>query len=371
MVTNVTYIVSNINKSLAFEWISIYLNRDLYDINFIILNPYDSDLEKYLVARGIKAFRINYYGKKNLLKSVYRVYRILKQNHTDIVHTHLFDASIIGLTAAYLAGIKKRIHTRHHSDYHHLYRPSATKYDQYVNYLSTDIVAISQVVKGILIDRENVPEHKIHLIYHGFKLEDFNSSAAQSILYLKQKYNPQKLSPIIGVISRQTEWKGIQFIIPAFHKFIKIYPNALLMLANSSGDYKNEISKLLQLIPKVNYIEIGFENDIFSLFKLFDIFTHVPISESVEAFGQTYIEALASGIPSVFTLSGIANEFVIHKQNALVVPYKNSQSIYDSWIELMNDEALRNRLVMNGKNDVSRKFQLNQMMAKLEQLYNG
>ena len=106
------------------------------------------------------------------------------------------------------------------------------------------------------------------------------------------------------------------------------------------------------------------------MYKLFDIYTHVPISKSAEAFGQTYVEALASGTPSVFTLSGIANEFIIDKQNALVVPYKNSEAIYCSWNELINDKEIRDRLIINGRNDVAQKFQLNQMITKLEELYN-
>ena len=54
---------------------------------------------------------------------------------------------------------------------------------------------------------------------------------------------------------------------------------------------------------------------------------HVPIDSMSEAFGQTYIEALASRVPSIFTLSGIACEFAKDRVNCLVVPYKDSDSI--------------------------------------------
>jgi hypothetical protein len=53
----------------------------------------------------------------------------------------------------------------------------------------------------------------------------------------------------------------------------------------------------------------------------------VPIDDTIEAFGQTYIEALISGVPSVFTLSGVASEFIENGKNALVVDYKNSEQI--------------------------------------------
>lgn len=334
-----------------------------------MLNKNNSDLENFLITKKIKYSRIKFSSKKDIPFAILKSIFFLKKNKIKVVHCHLFEATIVGLIASIFIRIKKRIYTRHHSDYHHLYHPRAIKYDKFINYLATDIVAISQVVKDVLIKLEKVSESKIHLIYHGFKLVDFNNCTEVSIEEVRQKYNSQKLYPVIGVISRQTEWKGIQFIIPAFQKLLNKYPNALLVLANATGDYKKEIQSLLKLVPKKNYVEIEFENDIFSLYQLFDVFTHVPISTSVEAFGQTYVEALASAVPSIFTLSGIANEFIVDRENALVVPYQNSDAIYNAIIELLSNTELRIKISSIGKQDVHKLFQLNKMIEKLECLY--
>ena len=130
MKTKVTYIISNVNKALAFEWISQTLNREKFILNFILLNPGDSELEHFLKKNGIACERITYNGKKDLLSTIFRILKLLKKNRPDVVHTHLLDANIAGLTAAWLCGIKKRIHTRHHSSYHHLYHPRAVRYDR-------------------------------------------------------------------------------------------------------------------------------------------------------------------------------------------------------------------------------------------------
>jgi glycosyltransferase involved in cell wall biosynthesis len=365
----ITYIISNINKSLAFEWISIYLNKDKFDLNFILLNRSDSDLEFFLKSNNIKVNRIYYKSKRDIPKAIIKTITILKKQKTTIVHTHLFDANMVGLTAAWLMGIKKRIHTRHHSNFHHVYYPKAIKYDKIVNRLSTDIIAISEIVKNILINKENVPTKKVHLIHHGFQLNDFGEVRESTISKLRKKYILTNSTPVIGVISRFTEWKGIQFIIPAFEKLLKNYPHALLILANANGDYKNEIEKLLHIVPEQNYIKIPFEADIFSLYKLFDVFIHVPITNEVEAFGQTYVESLAAGVPSIFTLSGIANEFIKDRQNALVVPHQNAEAIYNAINELLDNKALTAELVSNGKKDVLFKFNLNKMILSLELLY--
>lgn len=366
---NITYIISNINKALAFEWIATHINKDKFNLSFILLNPGDSELEMFFKKNEIQVSRITYHNKKDILKAIYLVYKILKKQKTTIVHTHLFDANIVGLTAAWFSRVLKRIHTRHHSNYHHFYHPKAVKYDKLVNWLSTDIVAITEVVKNILITKEHVNPKKIHLIHHGFMLEQFINCSEISVSKLKQKYLHAGSYPVIGVISRYTEWKGIQYIIPAFSKLLAIYPNALLILANANGEYKEEIKKLLLTVPKQNYIEISFEIDVFSLYQLFDFFVHIPITSEMEAFGQTYVEALAAKIPSIFTLSGIANEFIIDRRNALVVPYQNPDAIYNAILELMQNKTLANTLISNGLKDVNQRFTLNKMIVSLEELY--
>lgn len=371
MKTKVTYVISNIDKSLSFEWIATYLNKDKFNLQFILINSKPSELKSFFNQHGIDVLEINFNGKRDYLKVLIKLIFLLKKTKPDVVHTHLFDASLIGLMAAKICGIKKRIHTRHHSDYHHEYFPKAVKYDRWCNWLSTDVIAISEVVKHILIKKENVNQNKIRLIHHGFELNNFFNITETNIQLLRSKYKTEGCYPIIGIISRQTKLKGIQYVIPAFKKLIQNYPNVLLILANANGDYRNKISSLLSDLPKINYLEINFESNIFALYKLFNIFVHVPISPTVEAFGQTYVEALAAGIPSVFTLSGIAHEFIINEKNALVVPYQNSEAIYTACLNLLNNVTLRNRLIEQGKNDVASKFELQAMITKLEDLYHA
>jgi glycosyltransferase involved in cell wall biosynthesis len=371
MQKKVTYIISNINKALAFEWIAVNLNKEKFALNFILLNPENSDLEAFLKKEKISVVRVRYLGKRNIFKAVFQVARLLKKNQTDIVHTHLFDATIVGLTAAFLAGVSRRIHTRHHSSYHHLYYPKIVKYDKMINFFSSEIVAISENVKNILINSENVSPGKIHLIHHGFDLDQFDHVQTIALEKILLKYNPSDLHPVIGVISRYTEWKGIQFIIPAFKKLLQTYPDAFLVLANAQGDYREHIQILLKNIPQKNYLQIPFENDLYSLYKLFDIFVHAPVDETVEAFGQTYVEALAANIPSVFTKSGIANEFIEHKQNAFVVPYKNSDAILDAITFYLNNKEEAKEIAARGKQDVYNHFTLEKMIHSLEELYAG
>ena len=334
----------------------------------MILGSKTSHLELFLKDQNIPVTHISYQGKKDLIKTFFAVYKYLRKHKVDCVHTHLFDANLIGLLAGKFVGIKKRIYTRHHSSLHHHYFPRAVYYDRLINYLATDIVAITKTVESILIEWEKVKKKKIHLIHHGFNLELFKNPSLKSIYKIREKYQINDQYPIIGVIARYTHWKGIQFIIPAFQTLLKNYPNAHLILANANGDYKKEIQELLAKLPKENYTEIPFEHDIASLYQLFNVYVHTPINEHAEAFGQTYVEALASGIPSIFTLSGIASEFIKDGKNSLVVPYQDSEEIASKLHSLLSDKNLAESFVQQGKESVS-PFSIDLFIENLSRLY--
>jgi len=187
---------------------------------------------------------------------------------------------------------------------------------------------------------------------------------------LKERINPNKQFPIIGIVARYMHWKGIHYIIPAFKELLKTYPDALLVLAGSgSGDYAAEIKELLKELPTKNYKETGFIDDLFSLYQLFDVFVHTPIDERLEAFGQIYIEAFVSKTPSIFTKSGIATEIAIHEENALIVDFKNAEQITSSMIRLIENQDLRQKLVNNGANSIDDRFQLDTMINSFTKLY--
>ncbi|MFY0607971.1 MAG: glycosyltransferase family 4 protein [Cyclobacteriaceae bacterium] len=364
----IVYIISDINKSLEFEWLIDEWKSERYEISFILINGDESVLKshieaKMLICQTVKSSRLFD------LKGILRLRKILKKLRPDIVHCHLLKASFQGLVAAKLAGIHVRIHTRHHGSFHHSYHPKGVLLDRLINHLSSHVVAISQNVKEILVEKEGVQAKKINIIHHGFKLELFHKPKLEDVNLLRAKYQIGDHYPVIGVISRFFELKGIQYTIDAFAEVLKDHPNALLIMANARGPYSVEIDTCLRDMPNENYLQIPFEEDIFSLYQLFDVHIHVPIDQNVEAFGQTYVEALAAGIPSIFTLSGVAREFIKNNENALVVDFRQSYQIYQSIRQLLSSEDLRKRLVQNGEKSIE-PFKFSNMMDQLEKLYD-
>ena len=49
----ITYIVSNIDKALTFEWAAELLDTDRFSVTFILLNPGDAELERFCQRTGV------------------------------------------------------------------------------------------------------------------------------------------------------------------------------------------------------------------------------------------------------------------------------------------------------------------------------
>lgn len=366
---NLTYIVSDMSKMIALEWMTEHLDPSLVRLSFIFLNKGDSEIEDFVKKRKLPFIRIPYYGKKELPGAIVKTFRFLRQQKTDVVHCHLFDACIVGLTAARLAGVRKRIFTRHYATYHHVYFPNAVKYDRYINAMATDVVAISELVKRVLIEQERVPESKISLIHHGFLLSEYDDVSEERIRLFRAKYGLTDGAPVIGVVARYTLLKGIQFIIPAFRRLLNDYPDAKLLIANSHGNDEVYLKSLMEDIPQQNIVEVKYERDMGALYKSLSAYVHVPIYDHIEAFGQTYVEALMAKIPSVFTVSGVASEFIQHERNALVVPFEDSDAIYEALSRLLEDVALCDSIREQGYRDTRKLFSLSGMVSALQNLY--
>ncbi|NES45701.1 hypothetical protein, partial [Moorena sp. SIO2C4] len=102
----VTYIIATNLRFKRFEWICSELSKERFELSFVLLDQGPTDLSEYLTAQKIPYISIKYSNKYslNLFWAIWKSYRYCRQNKTDIVHTYAVDGSLVGLTAAYLAG---------------------------------------------------------------------------------------------------------------------------------------------------------------------------------------------------------------------------------------------------------------------------
>jgi glycosyltransferase involved in cell wall biosynthesis len=365
----IALVISDIDRWQAFEWVAGAMHTR-YHVSFVLLTHKGSFFEDFLRQRGFEVFVVRKRAKIFLPVLIFQVSQIFNRTRPNTVHTHFLDANLVGLTAAFICGVPKRIYTRHHSVFHQRFQRKGILYDKWANLISTKIIAISCLVKDVLVNDENVAESKIKVIRHGFDFGDFyrikNSIGYEFI----ERNDLGRKGPIIGVVSRYIEWKGIHYIITAFKEVLYEFPNACLVLMNAKGPFVDVIKFELSEIAQDSYREIPFEKNMLAVYPHFDVFVHTPIDAEVEAFGQVYVESLASGLPSVFTASGIAAEIIKHEREALLVPFRNSNAVKEAILRILGDNALCEKLKRNGWQRVETSFSLTSMMNNLFEMYD-
>ncbi|MBL1280572.1 MAG: glycosyltransferase family 4 protein [Fluviicola sp.] len=366
---NITYIISDINKAVYFEDTALALRSKGLTVSFILINAKGGDLDLFLTEHQ---FKVKYIRCKKVSKSfspIKKCLSLLKELKPELIHCHLAMANWIGLWAGKFAGIKTRVYTRHSGEPLHIHWKERL-IDKIQNGLSTKVIAITKVIEDLLL-QQGVKRNKVALIHHGFMLNSFSEVSELDKEGIKKKYNiTTEQQPIIGVVARWMEWKGVHFIIDAYKKLRVDYPNSKLFLfgASEEGDFSKDIFDALKELPDHSVEVVKYEKNVHAMYTLFDIYTHVPVNNSCEAFGQTYVEALAAGVPSIFTLSGIANEFIIDNENALVVPYKDSDAIYKAAKKLIEGKELQEKLKESGLISV-KQFNFDNYINKLIKIY--
>lgn len=373
MKKTVAYVIAEVQFAPTFEWLAeSALAREL-DLIFYLMNPGPSPLEDKLRTLGCRVERIPYAGSRQVLGAFWRLFREFRKHRPTVVHTHLLSANLAGLPAAWLARVPRRIYTRHHTNLNTKWNESgpwyAPFYDYVTNFLSTEIVATCLNVRSALQGSERVHPEKIKVIHFGFEEKNFDVPP-ERLATVQRKYALEGHWPVIGMVSRYLPLKGVPFAIDAFASLLEEYPNACLVLANAGhGAARAEIQRKLSDLPPESYREIQFETDCPALMRTFDIFVHVPVDKTSEAFGQVYVEAMLSERPSVFTMSGVAPEIVRHGENAIVVPFESSAAILEAVRTYLASDSLRHQVGKNARSSAAASFGLSKMIDGLRELY--
>lgn len=297
-------------------------------VRVVLIGNKDLQIVKQMGDLECELKRISQRGKVGSIYNLFSLAQEVIRFRPQTLFASGQFATVIGMLSAKLLNVPQRVFIRHHSNFHHKYKMKfGTIVDRVMNRFATSIVAVSMIVKNILVQVESVNQEKITVIHNGINLTRFKRKQILSKAASTQSTSNSKLFHI-GVVSRLTEWKGVEYTAKAFVKLQKEFPNSHLHLVGAFADSYSAIKLILSDVASDNYsIEMRHSNIPLFIHGL-DAFVHVPIGTEDEAFGIVYIEALAVGIPCVFTQSGILNELDAPDQYAHMVTFRDSEDIY-------------------------------------------
>jgi glycosyltransferase involved in cell wall biosynthesis len=166
------------------------------------------------------------------------------------------------------------------------------------------------------------------------------SNSVPESFFLQRKYRPRATQLLF--VGQWLPMKGIAYLVEAFTRVATANPDLQLCCAGTMAPEEQVLASFPQHVrAKVNVRPRVTEGELLHLHRQSDIFVLPTLSEG---FSLAVAEAMASGLPIVTTAVGAAPDMLFDRHNALLVPTRDPQALADAIADLLDDQALRDRL---------------------------
>lgn len=324
---------SNVRDSILYRSIIDNLATFGTSITYIFFGEESKVLENYCTQQGYNTLNLGAVSKVTAFYKILQIRRIIPKKSLSVLLSFGQTATLISFLGSFGNRNHTRIYSRMHTSMHQVEgMRKGIIYDSICNFLAHKIVVPNQNTFDYLINFERVESAKLETIYFGIPMRRF--TANKSLFAFR-----------IGIVSRLSKVKGLEYIFTALNDFLPSNPEYSVTWVGG-GVQAPEFAKnfvkdqalhsRLRVLPFVSNME-DFYSEI-------DILIHCPIDPQVESFGLVYIEGMSHGLACIFTKSGIANEICESGINCVLVDYQSSESIYRALILLRDDQELLQRI---------------------------
>jgi glycosyltransferase involved in cell wall biosynthesis len=247
--------------------------------------------------------------KNTELRALAQLYRIVRDGRYDVVHAHLYRAQIYARPAARLARVPVVLTTEHSIGETHIERRKMSAGVQLL-YLASELfsdatIAVSDVVRDRLV-RWKVSAKKISVIPNGLEVDEFayDPEAGRQV---RDQFGIPTDAYVIGALGRLDSNKRVGMTMEAAAPLLG---EQCRMLVIGRGDDLPHLEAKAKTLGVADWVIFGgYQADSRAMLSAFDLY--VAASEQ-ETFGLAVLEALASGLPVLYTtcpaLDGIQTE---------------------------------------------------------------
>ena len=334
---------------------------------FATLNPIAPWLREYMLSQGVECFSCDCTNRAQYAFGMLRLARFLRRNQIDILHTHLFEPSVIGLNAGVLARTPLRVVTRHYSDYHtRINKKWHVRLDQMCTRISNAVIAVSQHTADHMIELEGAPTRKVRAILNGIDFDRAKVSDNDAEKRVRREFNAEG-SHLLLIVARLHPEKGHIYLFEALSDIRRRIKKPVRLLVAGTGPFEADYRKQVQANGCEDIVSfLGFRKDSADLMAAADL---VILPSVAEAFGLAIVEALYIGTPVVATHVGGIPEIVDDGLDGILVPPSDSRALGDALIGLLNDEERRGKMAGAGREKVAARFRFDNMVRSYEQVY--
>ena len=290
----------------------------------------------------------------------FRLSRIVKDNAIDIIHA---QTRVTQLIAALLS---RRFSMPYITTCHGFFKKRLFR--RFFPCWGYRSIAISDAVRQHLVYDMNVTKDRIRLIYNGIDITRFNRQVSlEDKAHIRKEYKLKDL-PTIGIVSRLSEVKGHRYLLGAFSKILRRFPDTQLLIVGDGKprylEYLKSIVDSLSIQDKVIFHPSC--RDTYIPLSVIDIFCMPSVQEGL---GLSIIEAMASGVVVVASDVGGIYSLIKDGENGFLVNPKDEEGIAEAIISLLLDKHMARKMADRGRSIANERFTLDIMTEKVISVY--
>ena len=304
---------------------------------------YDRDNlhEKWLQSVNFPLLNLNAYkrganGAQNiacLLKGVFRLWKILRQERFDVVVTFTHDSNTLGLPLAWLAGAPVRIGT-HLGEIRGLPRWRAKIHTALINLGVAQILIAASTKTSQNAIREGVRKERVEIIPNGitpFQVDAIDRKKIRAQLGFTDE------DVFLLSVGRLVYEKGHEIFAQAMAAVLKDFPRAKAGVCGSGPLQKDLEAEINRNSIGKQFKLLGNWDNILELLASADIFI---LPSRWEGLPLALLEAMTAGLPVIAARVEGVEEVIEQGVQGLLVPPENPSALADSILQLANDPAL-------------------------------
>lgn len=313
---------------------------------------------------GAKHLSLNANTRAQYPLAILKLAQLLRREKVTILHTHLFDAGVVGIVAGRLARMPLTVITRHHIDEPLILGGRLpVEVDRWMARRADCVIVPADAVRRHMVTQESLSDKHVEIVPYGY---DFNSFKANpdDAGNVRREFNLESAF-VIGCVGRFFKNKGHYYLLKALKEIAREAPNVRLLLLGD-GDRALIEEGMREFNVAGQVIFAGYRQDVSACMSAMDLLVHPSLSECLP---QVLIEGMNARTTIIATSVGGSPEIVAHGESGLLIPAKDSDAIVDAVLTLYRDAPLRRQLAEAGQRSVREKFTAERMVSRHIEVY--
>ena len=308
------------------------------------------------------------------LRALAILVELMRRERFDIVHSVTPKAGLLGMSAARLSCVPRRIHTftgQVWATRSGLMRRVLKNADRLIAANATEILADGRAQAAFLVSEGVVRANEIAVLADGsisgvdlqrFKPDPDARAEGRADLGAAEE---DVIALFLGRVERD---KGVLELADAAAALSSTVPNLHLVIAGpDESGLDNELSR--RTAPLGNrFHRFGYVADPERYFNLADIFV---LPSYREGFGTSVLEAAACGTPAIISDAYGLKDVVVAEKTGTVVPVNDIPALTQALQRMVKNDGWRNQMAEAAQLRVAELFSLERMLISYHRLYAG